>query len=110
MDHVDLGPGGEAAQLGLKLTQAALSCFEDFGGPVHLYVQSLIDAAILEDCKRRGKPLHWALGGRVSSTGGRCAGDGHPERDWNNLCKLEVAVTTTPSDPALQGLVWPIDR
>ncbi len=35
-DHIDLGPGGESVQLGLKETQAGLRLFEGLSGPLSL--------------------------------------------------------------------------
>ncbi len=73
------------------------------GVPTELHVEALIDEKILVGRMAEVAPVYWALGGLVT----RCldANDLSPNRDWKNLCKLEVAVTALPSDPALQGLV-----
>jgi len=47
VDHIDLGHGDEAMQLGLKLTQVGLSLFERLGGPVVLRLEASVLFALV---------------------------------------------------------------
>jgi hypothetical protein len=47
VDHVDLGHGGEAVQVGLELTQACLSRCERLGGLVALRLEARVLFALV---------------------------------------------------------------